>query len=126
MAARGGRGKDGRLSATRHETARMKGAPQGPFLRPIGTADPVFSSSTVLPRGLRISSTRACISFGGSLPSRLTTIITRKPRGMPSNPQLMLLRSNQPTRLASGLAASAGHWFIHCGSAITLAMSTSG
>ena len=44
---------------------------------------------------------------------------------MPNKPQLMLLRSNQPTLLAIGLAASAGHWFIHCGSAMILPTSMS-
>ena len=70
-----------------------------------GNSDQVFSCRTVCPRGLRISSMNACISADGALVNRLTTQITRNPSGMPNNPQLMLLRLNQPTLLASGWAS---------------------
>src|SRR6266536_1928212 len=105
--------------------AKQSGAPKGPAHDRTAAFDQVFSSSTVLPRGLRISSTKACISFDGSLPSRLTTMITRKPSGIPNSPQLMLLRSNQPTLLASGWA-SVGQLSMAFGRAMALARSTSG
>src|SRR5262245_31164007 len=115
-----------RLSPGLTQPAKKAG-PEGPAASLTGSSDQViFSSRTVWPRGLRISSMKPCISADGCLVKRLTTQITRKPSGIPSNPQLMLLRSNQPTLFAIGLFASAGHWFIHCGSAISLAMSTSG
>ena len=55
----------------REKRKRGRKGPASPT--PIGLADQVFSSSTVRPRGLRISSIRACISFDGAGVIKLTT-----------------------------------------------------
>ena len=101
----------------KEDAAKRSGAPKDPARtrQSKSSLQLVFSSSTVLPRGLRISSTRACISAGGGFPSRLTTPSPGS-RADAQQPAVDVVEIEPAgTLLANGIVASAGHWCVHCG-----------